>query len=225
MASSRKPQIYLEAAGCVNAVYSDRCQHFGSFKELDDARDGFEAQVGDVGDVLAGGQDDLHGAIGQQADQAEHAVDRLAAAQGDEVGGTALGGGQRGEQGGAVDRAGAFRPAGQPAFGQGRGAEGVGAEEQGFAAEDVAGDGQTGEGRLAVGDGRVETDDAALQAPGGAGRAARVDFRVAGAFEAAARSFGLNATVDGKNWTNLKFLPARRGPGRCRGLSVLRTSH
>jgi hypothetical protein len=209
----------------MDAGDADGPQHTAAFEQLDDARDGFEAQVGDVGDVLTAGQDDLAGAVGQQADQAEDAVDGLAAAQGDEVGGAALGTGQRGEQGGVVDRAGAFRPAAQPAFGQGRGAEGVGAEKQGFAAEDVAGDGQAGEGRLAVGRGRVEADDAALQPPGGAGRAARVDFRAAGAFEAAAGSFGLNATVDGKNRANLKFLPARRGPGRCRGLSVLRTSH
>lgn len=81
----------------MHACDADRLQHAAAFELLDDARDGFEAQVGDVGDVLPGGQDDLSGAIGKEADQAQYAVDGLAAAQGDEVGSAALGAGQRGE--------------------------------------------------------------------------------------------------------------------------------
>ena len=193
-----------EAARGVHACDADRLQHAAAFELLDDARDGFEAQVGDVGDVLAGGQDDLAGAIGKEVDQAKDALDGLAAAQGDEVGGAALGAGQRGEQRVVVGDA--FRPRSQVAFGQRGGAEGVGAEEQGFAAEDVAGDGQAGEGRLAVGGGGVEPDDAALQAPGRAGGAASVDFGAAGAITAVGRRFRLNATVGSKNRANFKTL-------------------
>lgn len=188
----------------MHACDADRLQHAAAFELLDDARDGFEAQVGDVGDVLAGGQDDLAGAIGEQADQSEDTVDGLAAAQGDEVGSAALGVGQRGEQRVVVGDA--FRPRSQAAFGQGGGAEGVGAEEQGLAAEDVAGDGQAGEGGLAIGRGGVEANDAALQAPGRADGAASVDFGAAGAITAVGRRFRLNATVGSKNRANFKSL-------------------
>jgi hypothetical protein len=168
----------------VHAGHADGAEDVLAFELLDDARDGFKAQVGDVGDVLPGGQDDLSGAIGKQADQAEDAVDGLAAAQGDEIGG-------------------AFRPGIQVAGGQRGGAEGVGAKEQGLAAEDVTGDGQAGKGRFASGRGRVEADDAVLQAPRGAGRAAGVDFGAAGAIQVAA---GRNATVGRKKRANLKLL-------------------
>ncbi len=190
-----------EAARGVHAGHADGAEDVLAFELLDDARDGFKAQVGDVGDVLPGGQDDLSGAIGKQADQAEDAVDGLAAAQGDEIGGALLGAGQRGEQGLIVGRA--FRPGIQVAGGQRGGAEGVGAKEQGFAAEDVTGDGQAGKGRFASGRGRVEADDAVLQAPRGAGRAAGVDFGAAGAIQVAA---GRNATVGRKKRANLKLL-------------------
>ena len=60
-----------EATSGVYAGDADGVEDVLAFELLDDARDGFEAQVGDVGDVLAGGQDDLASTVGEQADQAE----------------------------------------------------------------------------------------------------------------------------------------------------------
>lgn len=75
-----KCRIEAEAARGVHAVDSDGGQHLAALQHLDDARDSFEAQVGDVGDILPAGQHDAAGAIGKEADQAQDAVRRLAAA-------------------------------------------------------------------------------------------------------------------------------------------------
>ena len=69
---------------------------------MDEPGDRFEAQVGDVGDIVPSGQDDSSFPIGQKAHQFHDASDCLASAQGDKVGGTPLGVGQRVEQGSAV---------------------------------------------------------------------------------------------------------------------------
>lgn len=60
-----KREIDAEAARGVYAFDLDRQQDFAAFQRLDDARDGFEAQVGDVGNILPGRQDDLTGAVGE----------------------------------------------------------------------------------------------------------------------------------------------------------------
>lgn len=127
----------------------------------DDAGDGFEAQVGDVGDVLPGGQDDLSAAVSQEADKSKDAGAGLSAAQGEEVGGALLRQRQRFEQSGTAGGGIAFRPGLELARGQCRGVEGVAAEEQGFASDDVAGDGEAGETVLACLSGVIETDDPA----------------------------------------------------------------
>src|SRR5574343_1550902 len=61
------------AAGGVNAGDPQWREQVFPLQIGDDAGDGFEAQVGDVGDVLPGGQDDLSAAVRQETDQAEDA--------------------------------------------------------------------------------------------------------------------------------------------------------
>ncbi|MGB4065997.1 MAG: hypothetical protein WBK19_19400 [Azonexus sp.] len=58
-------QINPETARRVHAFDLDRQQNFRPFQRLDDARNGFKAQVGDVGNILPGWQDDLTGAVGE----------------------------------------------------------------------------------------------------------------------------------------------------------------
>jgi len=82
----------------VYAFDLDRQQDLGSFQRLDDPRDRFKAQIGDVGNILPRRQDDLASAVGEQANQAKHPISCLAAAQGDDFGCPLLGLGERGEQ-------------------------------------------------------------------------------------------------------------------------------
>jgi hypothetical protein len=44
---------------CVDAVDMHRCQNAAALQPFDQARNGFKAQIGDVCDVLPGGQNDL----------------------------------------------------------------------------------------------------------------------------------------------------------------------
>ena len=74
------------AAGGVNAGDPQWREQMLPLQVGNDAGDGFEAQVGDVGDVLPGGQDDLSAAVSQEADKSKDAGAGLSAAQGEEVG-------------------------------------------------------------------------------------------------------------------------------------------
>jgi len=54
-----------EAAGGMDAVDADRADHLATLQLFDDARDRFETQIGNIGDVLTGGQDDTASLIGE----------------------------------------------------------------------------------------------------------------------------------------------------------------
>lgn len=137
----------------MHAIDAHGLQHTVTLQALDDARDGFQTQCRDVGDVLARWQDDvLRGiivAVGHDTDQADHPADGFAAAQRNEIGGPPLGGSQRTQQGAATGAGSTFWPRRQLAFGQCAGGEGIGAEEHGLAADDVARQRQAGEARFA----------------------------------------------------------------------------
>ena len=128
-----------------NPFDANRCQNSRAFELRDDARDGFEAQVGNVGNVLARRQDDLAGPVGQQAHQSHDAIYGLATTQGHDVGRSPLRRGQGFEQRLSVRSAFHFRPGSQLTMRQGGRGKGVRAKQQGFAAEDIAGNGQAGE--------------------------------------------------------------------------------